>query len=130
MNQVPFEKADMDWLKGVLDGQLDNMLSHGRTERIVIHIEHLEGDREFFQGRDSDQCREISRNHQKIAKLEARIKLLEEYADHKPECVRATIHRAFFSDKNPCDCGFDAQIGLELKHIPHGERVKNNPFKN
>lgn len=117
MTQVPFEKGDMDWLRGVLAGQLDNLLSHGRTERIVNHIEHLEGDREFFRGRDSAQCTEISRNHQKIAKLEARIKLLEQYADHKPECQRATIHRAFFSDKYPCECGFD-DLGIELNFQP------------
>ena len=40
--QVPFERGDMQWLEGILNGQFDNMLSHGRTERIVIHIKQLE----------------------------------------------------------------------------------------
>jgi hypothetical protein len=40
--QVPFEKGDMDWLQGILDGQMDNLLSHGRTERIINRIAELE----------------------------------------------------------------------------------------
>jgi hypothetical protein len=92
-----FEKGDMDWLKRILtgtelitaDGYMDNILSHGRTERIVNYIEQLK----------------------------ERIKLLEQYTDHKPECQRATIHRAYFSDKYPCECGFD-DLGVELKFYP------------
>jgi hypothetical protein len=77
-----FEQGDLDWLQGILTGQQDNMLSHGRTERIVNHITEL-----------------------------------RTYVDHQPHCIRATIHRAYFTDKYPCDCGFD-DLGIELKFKP------------
>jgi polyhydroxyalkanoate synthesis regulator phasin len=35
-------------------------------------IKEYEGDRGFFQKRDMEQCREISRNHIKIKELEAK----------------------------------------------------------
>ena len=44
--QVPFEQGDMEFLKAIIDPmakfrQFDNLLSHGRTERIVAHIENM-----------------------------------------------------------------------------------------
>lgn len=51
------------------------------------------------------------------SELEARVKLLEKYVDHLPTCQRATIHRAHFTDKYPCTCGFD-DLGVELVFTP------------
>jgi hypothetical protein len=109
-----FQQGDMDWLKGVLNGQYDTLLSHGRTERIVNHIIELETNAAKTWRATQDAFDEYE--DEKSA-LEARIELLEAYVDHKPECQRRTIHRAFFSDKCPCECGFDS-LGVKLTFTP------------
>jgi len=45
-----FEQGDMDWLEGILSGQMDNMLSIGRTARIVTRIKELEAKVERVRG--------------------------------------------------------------------------------
>jgi len=52
-----------------------------------------------------------------IIQLKARIELMEKYVDHQMQCQRRTIHRAYFTDKYPCQCGFD-DLGIELVHTP------------
>ena len=51
--QVPFEQGDMDWLKRIITPKMDhlynNILSHGRTERIIKHITKLEAQVERYK---------------------------------------------------------------------------------
>lgn len=74
--QVPFEKGDMDWLKRVIAVEVnevyewDNMLSHGRAERIIIHIKNLERENALLTG----ELAFVSENSGKvIEELEERI---------------------------------------------------------
>jgi chromosome segregation ATPase len=81
-------KATIEELEEQLDDVIEGHLRAGiasrkRIKELETKITEYKGDREFFQKRDMQQCREISRNHIKIEQLQAQLARIKDAIDKK-----------------------------------------------